>query len=170
MNDSQTATEAELDSVLANALSSDQQFAAWFLERTKFRGQLTRCVFCRSDNPWSTVTLEHPDAITGELKTLSKECETDILAVYETFDGRRLGLHIENKLVSGSFTNLQPELYAARIAQWQGRPKLGNYSEGTTVLVAPEVFFHRNQASSTIFESFVSHEDIGAFLPLFSAK
>ena len=161
-------TEEALDSALAHALFATPDFAAWFLAQTRFREEQASCVFCRSDNPWSTVLLKRPNSNTGELEVLSKQCETDVLAVFETIDGRRLALHVENKLANGSFTPLQPELYKERMTQWQGRSKLGSYTEATTVLVAPKVFYERYRSEASTFESYVSHEDIAAHLPLFS--
>ena len=111
--------------------------------------------------------MELPNAVSGEIEMLAKQCETDVLAVYQTTDGRRLALHIENKLAGGSFTPHQPELYKERLQQWKNRPKLGQYSDATSVLVAPQEFFHRFRAQAEIFEAYVSHEEIAALLPAF---
>jgi len=124
-------TEAELDTALAVALKEDAAFAQWFLGRTRFRGEEAICDFCRSDNPWSSVRLEAPNPASGELESSARQCETDVLAVFETTDGRRLALHIENKLAGGSFTVDQPELYRERLSQWKNREKLGSYSDAT---------------------------------------
>jgi hypothetical protein len=162
-------SEAVLDKALALALFERGEFGAWFLSRTKFRGEQAWCVFCRSDNPWSTVRLERSNPVSGELDILAKQCETDVLAVFETEDGRRLALHIENKLASGSFTPLQPELYRERMIQWKGRPLLGRYSDATTVLVAPKAFYEKFRDAASTFEAYVSHEDIAEHIPLFGA-
>jgi hypothetical protein len=167
---SKSRTEAVLDKALARAFLSEPAFAAWFLSRTLFVGEVgASCVFCRSDNPWSSVRLQVPNAITGELKTLVKECETDVLAVFATGDGRRLGLHVENKLADGSFTPNQPELYRARKCQWGGRPKLGAYTDAATVLIAPMEFYERLPDRAAIFDSYISHEDISKYVPEFGA-
>ena len=160
-------TEAMLDEALAHALLEQPEFSAWFLDRTKFRGEQARCVFCRSDNPWSTVRLERPNSVSGKVEVSVEQCETDVLAVFETEDRRRLALHIENKLAGGSFTQLQPELYGARISQWKSRPKLGQYDDGTTVLVAPRAFYERNRVDADKFETYVSHEDIAERISVF---
>lgn len=165
---SDSRTEAALDEVLAQALISDAHFATWFLEQTEFRGRVADCVFCRSNNPWSSVTLPVKNALTGELETLIRECETDVLAVYRASDDSRLALHIENKLANRSFTDKQPELYQARKAQWKLREKLGGYTYATTVLVAPEAFRLRHPIQSGIFDAFVSHEAIGEHLSPFA--
>jgi hypothetical protein len=162
-----SSSEAALDAALADAIYKQPEFASWLLNRTRFSGEIGKCVFCRSDNPWSTVRLEQENSASGELESLSKECETDVLAVFETTDGRRLALHIENKLANGSFTNLQPELYRERLQQWKNRPKLGKYSDATSVLVAPNSFLAKYATQAAIFETRVSHEDLGTHLSAF---
>lgn len=162
-----SAIEASLDKALEEALRGQPEFAAWFLGRTRFKNEVASCVFCRSDNPWSTVRLERRRALSGELEVLARECETDVLAVFETADGRRLAVHIENKLANGSFTDLQPELYKERLEQWKNRPKLGNYGDATSVLLAPEVFLAKHEAAALMFETRVSHEEVGQHLPVF---
>lgn len=156
-------TEADLDEALAAALKNDAAFASWFLGRTPLAGVEAACTWCRSDHPWSRVTVDAQDGA----GVVTRECETDVLAVFESRDGRRLALHIENKLAGGAFTELQPDLYRARKEQWQGRPLLGDYTDAATVLVAPKVFQQRNVEKAAIFDAFISHEDLAAWLPLF---
>ena len=166
---SRPQTEAVLDEALARALLIEPRVAAWFLARTIFASEVASCVFCRCDNPWSSVRLEVTNAVTGEVETLEKECETDVLAVFATRDGRRLALHIENKLAGSSFTPDQPELYRARKNQWKGREKLGAYTDATTVLIAPKEFYERLRDRAAIFDSYISHEEISEYVPEFSA-
>jgi len=161
-------TEAALDAALGEALYKEPKFSEWFLGRTRFRGEIASCVFCRYNNPWSRVRLERRNPLSGGLEVLLSECETDVLAVYETGNGRRLALHVENKLAGGSFTRLQPELYRARLQQWKNRPKLGDYIDATSILVAPKQFFERYRAQAEIFETYVSHEELAERIPLFS--
>lgn len=165
-----TVTEAQLDSALAKSLISDRDFARWFLAQTRFSGEQATCVFCRSDNPWGRVQFQWGDPVDGELVDLSRDCETDVLAVFETTNQRRLAVHIENKLAGGSFTPYQPELYQARLQQWKHRPKLGSYDDATSVLVAPLEFFKRWKAKAELFEGFISHEDLARHLPEFGAS
>jgi hypothetical protein len=162
-------TEARLDEALGKALRHEPRIAAWFLGLTQFANEVALCDFCRWDNPWSRVRPEVADPVMGEPRHLIKECETDVLAVFATGDGRRLALHIENKLLYGSFTPNQPELYQARKSQWKGRKKLGNYTDATTVLIAPRAFFERLKDRAAIFDSFISHEDIAEYVPEFGA-
>jgi hypothetical protein len=136
-------TEEKLDVVLAEALFDGGKFSEWFFHQTRFGSESAKCVFCRSDSPWSRVRLEVANPLTGEMEAIARDCETDVLAVYETPDGRRLALHIENKVVGGSFTPDQPELYRERLQQWRNREKLGRYSDATSVLVAPISFYEK---------------------------
>jgi hypothetical protein len=160
-------TEAQLDVVLAEALFDGGKFSTWFFEQTRFAGESAKCVFCRSDNPWSRVKLQVPNPVTGELESLAKDCETDVLAVYETSDGRRLALHIENKIAGGSFTPNQPELYQERLQQWRNREKLGHYSDATSVLVAPQSFYEQHTADAEKFDCYISHEQLSSKLSVF---
>lgn len=158
-------SEKALDIALAAALQESPEFATWFLSQTKFKGTEAKCVFVRSDNPWSAVVLDIPNAETGFPEATRFECETDVLAVFQTSDGRRLGVHVENKLGGGSFTPLQPQLYAARLEQWKQRIKLGDYHEGASVLIAPQSFLDRVGDEAKIFGSRISHETLAEVLP-----
>ena len=116
------------------------------------------------------VVLTIHNTLDDESRAVGAECETDILAVYETSDGRRLALHIENKLASVSFTRNQPELYQARKEQWKLRPKLGNYTHAACVLLAPALFFERNRERAALFDAYISHEEIAAHVPEFGCS
>lgn len=163
-------TEELLDRALAQALMDDPVFARWFLSRTRFAGLEARCVEVRADNPWSRVKLSVPGGADGVLTELIRDAETDVLAVFVTTDGRRIALHIENKLAGGSFTPHQPQSYQERLAQWKGRARLGRYEEATSVLVAPHAFRDANRAGADLFEAFVAHEEIGEHLPAFAQR
>ena len=160
-------TESQLDEQLAIALRTRRTFAQWFLERTKFRLEQALCVFCREDNPWSSVASERLDPISGEVEVVKKDRETDVLAIYETSDGRRLALHIENKLENGSFTPNQPQSYQERLTQWRLREKLGMYEEATSVLVAPQAFYERNKTEAQTFESYIPYEELAMHIEAF---
>jgi hypothetical protein len=161
-------SEATLNEALADSLRNKPAVAAWFLSRTSFRHERALFDWCRFDNPWSTVQLDIPDAITGATRTLTLECETDVLAVYSALNGKRLGLHIENKLAGSRFTPNQPELYRARKHQWMGRRQFGEYTEGATVLIAPTAFYERNMDGAKQFDSYISHEDIAEHISVFA--
>jgi hypothetical protein len=163
------ATEKQLDGALHLALETSREFADWFLSRTKFAGSGAERVWSRCDHPWGRILYTGPNPLTGQTETSIKECETDILVVFKTPTDARFALHIENKLGSGKFTELQPELYSQRAAQWAGNPKYGNYHDFETVLVAPLAFLERNRTAVAHFDQYISHEDISAFIPLFGA-
>lgn len=164
------ATEKELDQALERAIADDEAFRHWFLSRTKQGAGFPNYVGSRSDHPWSKLRLILPNPDTGALEAVYREGETDVLAVFEAADGRRLGLHIENKLATGAFTPYQPEVYAARVEAWVGLERYGNYQLWETVLVAPRRFYEANLAEARKFTSYISHEDIGQRLLAFSAS
>jgi hypothetical protein len=159
--------EEDLDRALAAALREDPLFARWFLDQTPFAGLDARCVEVRADNPWSRVKLNVTGGADGSLLDLVRDAETDVLAVYVTSDERRIALHIENKLAHGSFTAYQPESYRARLAQWQGRLKLGMYVDARSVLIAPRAFYAVNRAGANQFDAYVPHETLAEHVPLF---
>ena len=106
--------EKELDQALDAALKTDVTFCRWFLSRTKAGADFSQYIWSRSNYPWGKVRLLLPNSQTGALEMVAREGETDVLAVFENSSKRRLGVHIENKLASGSFTQYQPEVCAAR--------------------------------------------------------
>jgi hypothetical protein len=108
------------------------------------------------------------DSGTGRVETTIKESETDVLVVFETSNGERFALHIENKVESGKFTPHQAQLYSQRARHWIDNPKYGNYRDFETILIAPRTFYERHEAVvNEYFNRFVAHEDIAAFIPLF---
>lgn len=161
-------TEFELDEALASAFESNAAFANWFIGRTPFAKSGAEYRWARFDNPWSRVTFTLLCADSGSEVSYEKDCETDVLVVYEAPDGERLALHIENKLAGGSFTPNQPKMYQERKEQWKGRKRLGNYAKAVCVLVAPLAFRNRNRLESEKFDVYVSHEEIAKFVPQFS--
>ena len=96
----------------------------------------------------------------------------DVLAVFETTTEPkcRFALHIENKLATGNFTQLQPELYAARAAAWSGKPKYQNYESWETVLVAPRSFYERFRNDASKFNRFIAHEELADFIDEFGTQ
>jgi hypothetical protein len=162
-------SEAELDDALASALLNNREFALWFLSQTRFAAEEAECVQVRADNPYSSVRQRVPSGLDGALEELVQDRETDVLAVFVAGDGRRLALHIENKLASGSFTAYQAASYRERLLQWRQDPRLGMYVDATSVLVAPQVFYERNIGDAQAFEAFVSHEAIAEHLPAFAS-
>ena len=161
-------SEKDLDRALEDALRTKSDFAEWFLGRTSFAGRTASYVWSRSDHPWSKYELEIPNPHGGEPQLISREGETDILAVFMASDGSRFGLHIENKREQGQFTQYQPEGYAARAKKWVGNATYGSYHEWATVLIAPKAFAARFPNETKVFGTFIAYEDIAAFVPAFA--
>lgn len=161
------STEAALNKVISRALQEDQQFALWLFMQTRFATEDALCVEVRANNPWGRVKIRVPIGEDGAIREIVRDAETDVLAVFRTKDGRRLALHIENKLQGGSFTPYQPETYRERLGQWRGRRRLGMYVDATSVLIAPQVFFDKNKDGAKFFEAYISHEALAEHLPAF---
>ena len=161
------ATEKELDLALKAALESDQTFLEWFISQTKFSGCGAKLVSCRADSPWGSHPFQSTDPATGESTITTRQSETDVLLVVANREGELLGIHIENKVGAGKFTNLQPEMYAQRAAHWLEKPHYGGYVDFETVLVAPDAFRQRNAVQAEHFGCFISHEAVGHHISLF---
>jgi hypothetical protein len=160
--------ERQLDKIIELAFETQPAFSEWFLSRTKFSSRNAQRCFSRSNNPWCRMTIKITDPVTGEVREETLESETDVLVVFQdTSAGSKFALHIENKLVNGKFTHLQPDLYHPRAQRWIADECYGGYSEFATVLIAPQVFYERNIGECVKFDHFVSHEDIARHLPEF---
>ena len=160
-------SEKELDLALASALESKPGCLSWLLGHTKFADLEAVFHSCRTDHPWGTHPFPVTDPITGQTAVLDRQSETDILLVVKDRRGRLLGVHIENKIGSGRFTTLQPEMYKHRAVHWIGNARYGGYVDFDTVLLAPEAFQRRNLDEAALFGCFISHESVGHFIPLF---
>ena len=160
-------TEKELDHALAVELETNPKFMEWFISHTKFSGCGATFHSCRTNHPWGTHPFPSVDPVTGESITTKRQSETDVLVVVSDRSGQLLGIHIENKVGAGKFTDIQPEMYAHRAAHWIGNPRYGGYTDFETVLLAPELFRQRNAAQATLFGCFISHEAVGQHIPLF---
>jgi len=161
------ASEKELDRALDKGLERLPHFADWFLARTTFAGNQGVRVWSRSDHPWGALPLQVVNPETLAVETVVKESETDIIVVYLLDGVRRVGLHIENKVGMGKFRPHQADFYAQRARAWVGIEKYGSYTEWSTVLVAPDGFRARYPEESAKFDTFISHEEISEFIPLF---
>lgn len=160
-------SEKDLDLAFATELEANPLFLDWLIAQTKFANCGATFHSCRANHPWGTHPFPITDASTGETLAVQRQSETDVLLIITDRDGRPLGLHIENKLGSGKFTNLQPEMYAHRAAHWIGNPKYGCYADFETILIAPEAFRLRNATQAALFGCFISHEAIGSYIPAF---
>lgn len=162
-------SEKELDQALHAELDANEAFRSWLLNELGVGTTFSRLPFCRSNHPWGKVRLILPNAITGALEPVDREGETDVLAVFENEAGERLGVHIENKRASGTFTPFQAEVLAARAERWIGDARYGAYHSWKTVLLAPSSFISANEMVARKFMHRLTHEQIANFVPLFSA-
>jgi ADP-ribosyl-[dinitrogen reductase] hydrolase len=156
--------EKDLDEALAIALRGNQRFADWLLSQTPFDKTSARVDWVRADNPWTTSIVQTRDSETGEITARPMQGETDVLAVYETNDGVRIGLHIENKMSGASFRTLQAERYRSRAQQWVGNPKYGNYSHWLTVVIAPKSVQRKAPDQISKFDVVIDSRAVGAFV------
>lgn len=162
------STEKQLDQALDTALRDNEVFLAWFIGKLNRGVAYPRRHWSRANYVWGKVKLLLPNPSTGALEAVWREGETDVLLVLEGPSGQRLGVHIENKLATGHFTQYQPEVYAARAEAWVGDPKYESYQQWETVLLAPHAFYERNRLEACKFTTFVSHEEVALWLPLFA--
>jgi hypothetical protein len=161
-------TEKELDKAIEEAFKSDPNFTRWFLSKTKFSSENATYHWSRSDHPWSRVEILAENPKTGVVEKVIKEGETDILVVFQTDAGRKVAIHLENKIAAGKFTLGQPELYVARAESWVGNPKYCSYEDYEIILIAPLAFYERNTIDAKKFGCYVAHEEIAAYIPIFS--
>lgn len=161
-------TEKSLDQAIDDTFKSNPDFVKWFLCRTKFAGVQASYFWSRSNNPWGRIKIQIPNEATGEMETIIRESETDVLVVFESDAGRRFAVHIENKLSTGSFTPYQVEMYPIRAEKWQGDSRYRNYQDWDTVLIAPVHFVDRNKADCKKFGQIVTHEELAEFIPEFA--
>ena len=157
--------EKDLDPIIEKAFNDSEDFVKWFLSKTKYTDTDARCVWSRSDSPWSKITFKHVDPETGVESDITRDSETDILVVLEADDGVRFAFHIENKLAGGSYTQYQPEMYRSRANAWINNDKYGRYTEFETVLLAPLAFYKNNLETSKPFDRYVSYEEASIFIP-----
>lgn len=162
-------TEKDLDQALEKALRDDDaSFLRWFVSKTKFKDAEPEYAWSRSDHPWCEVELNVENPETGDPEMLKRQGETDVLVVFRTAGGRRVALHVENKLASGRFTKHQPELYAVRAEKWLGEEKYGCYTDWDTVLLAPLSFLKKHSKEAQKFGAAISHEEVAQYVPAFN--
>jgi hypothetical protein len=161
-------TEKELDLSLSHELTSSADFLQWFLSHTKFANRTSLVKSCPSNHPWGTHPFTVTDPTTGAVIIKKCQSETDVLLILIAQDGETLGVHIENKIGSGRFAANQPEMYKQRATHWIKNPRYGSYTDFDTVLLAPAAFVDRNAAQAKHFGCFISHEEVAAYIPLFS--
>jgi len=159
--------EKSIDSAIENAFKTSENFCTWILGHTKFAKKNMSYHWSRSDHPWGKVTAELVNPDSNTIQTITRECETDILVVFEDLnENSKVAIHIENKLANGKFEEYQPELYGPRAKQWIGLPKYKSYTDFATILIAPKSFHDKNLARSNTFDSFISYEELAQHVEL----
>jgi hypothetical protein len=168
MESKKTYSEKELDSILDAGFKNYEIFSNWFISKTRFSNTGATYKWSRSDHPWGRFSFDIEKPETGEVESITRDSETDVLVVFEDEMKNSIALHIENKLANGKYTPYQPEFYAKRAEAWLHNEKYGGYTDFETVLVAPIEFYSNNFEASMQFDKFISYEEVGLLLPEFS--
>jgi len=146
--------ELELDNLFWKAISTNQAFQSWFLQRTKFAPQTLDLV---TDEKWHQRWYRDP--------ITKKDSETDILLIFkDSKTSNRYAIHIENKPSHRIWEPLQPENYPKRA---DDRKDKWQYVDYQLVLIAPLAFLKKSSHEIKYFDIAISYEDIGDFIPEF---
>ena len=164
------AVEKELDLAFEAAIACNLEFRQWFRGKTRLGSEYPDFVSSRADHSWGKVEVLLPNPASGALEMIERDDETDLLLVFENASGTRAAFHIEHMRPSGSFTPHQPEVCAARAAHWAGNPACGGYHVWETVLLAPLSFYEGHLADARKFTTFISYEEVAAFIPAFQQE
>ena len=133
--------ERDIDLLLAEEFVVSKEFAAWFLEKTKFAG--IQAVM-------EDVSVSKSDS-TGE---------SDLVVIYkQEANSGRFAIHIEDKIDAP----LQPEQEARYRQRAESDVSHGAYDDFEIVLCAPE-FYRANQPKAVGFDRFVSYEHMAHFI------
>lgn len=163
-------SELELDRAFADEVVASNDFLKWVIEQTKFKGLVDQVILLneeqakekplkKPENWWRHWWCELEDG---------SQSETDIFLVLGfKNNSKRIALHIEDKPPHGKFTPNQYLNYAKRAEFMANKDKYMNYSEYTTVLLAPQSFIDSNSDTVVYFDSLISYESVSKFLPIF---
>ena len=162
-------SEDVLCRIFAEKVRDSHDFCRWVLGHTKFHDRTATLLYeeqvwrrpkVKPENWWRHWWRKIPE--------LNQERETDIFLVFEgNMDCSRFALHIENKQ-DAKFAPGQAEDYEPRARWMMGMPRYLNYSDFQTMLIAPASFRQQDPKNSTIFDCFISYEEISHFVPEFS--
>lgn len=161
--------EDDLCRAFAEALKEQPEFASWVLARTKFATHASNARLLHKEQMsirprkhwWRHWWCHVPE--------LAKDRETDIFTVFELPGGARIALHIENKRDVSRFTDGQAQAYAPRARHMLGKADYLNYGDFETMLIAAVAFRNRFPSDCSLFDVFISYEEIAGFVPLFKA-
>jgi hypothetical protein len=166
-------SELDLDRAFANRLTASLEFCSWLLNRTKFADSSHQVILLdkeqmackprkKPENWWRHWWCKLEDGT---------ESETDIFVVFGFKDStKRIALHIEDKPPHGKFTPEQWLNYHRRAEFMRNTGKFMNYSEFTTVLLAPRHFIEVNHDRAGHFECQISYEELATEIPLFGTS
>jgi hypothetical protein len=100
----------------------------------------------------------------------AKGQETDIFIVCEYGpERRRFALHVECKRGNGKFELDQAEAYRPRGNFMMNKPEFMSYSDFATVLIAPLAFLNAHATEAASFDTAISFEALGGFIPDFKS-
>ena len=160
-------SEFDLDKAFADKLVSSAEFCIWLLTQTKFRDHATQAVLL-----WEEQKLKQRKFWWRHWWCKSEdggESETDIFAVFEVpASSLRFALHVEDKPPHGEFTLNQPLQARARAEFMKKKSQFMNYSDFTTILLAPASFIAKHKSEAKHFELCITYEAVGPMIPLFA--
>ncbi len=133
--------ERDIDLLLAEEFMVSQNFAAWFLGKTRFAG----------------VQAEPVDVFVSKADSTG---ESDLVVIYEEVaTSQRFAIHIEDKIDAP----LQPDQVDRYRQRANGEIDQGHYGEFEIVLCAPQ-FYKDSQPGARAFDRYVSYGDIADFI------
>ena len=166
-------SELDLDRAFTDKLVSSTEFCSWVLGKTKFRNQSKEAVLLdkeqaaakprkKPENWWRHWWCQLDDG---------SQSETDIFAVFGFKDSSaRFALHIEDKPPRGKFTPNQDLNYGPRAKFMACKAEFMNYSEFTTILLAPMAFCDKHSEEIKSFDAIITYEWVAKRIPLFAAR
>lgn len=172
--------EDHLCGIFAEGVRTIPAFATWLLSQTKFKDCAHRARLLHEEQVAArTVPPERWwRHWWWRVAPLGKDRETDVfLAFKDDETDLRFVLHVENKL-SAEFEPGQAASYgqkAAWIADHEShrgktpKRKPMPHTDWQNILIAPAGYRSLRRADCDLFDVFISHEEIAAFLPEFGA-
>lgn len=152
-------TELELDHLFWNAISSNSEFRAWILSKSKFAGLSLELVGDERSptKHWHQRWYKDPDT--------KEESETDITLIFKEPESPRLfSIHIENKTPHRAWEKNQAENYPKRAANRKVKWKHVDYE---VALLAPRDHIENHPSEAKHFGFQLTYEEVGAYVPEF---
>lgn len=162
---------------VAEALSSDSNFARFFFESAKRLdwASRTRCLKDEQEALRTSGRYWWKNVFCSESRCTCPNLsgrEIDILAVFERSDGRRLGMHIECKHPGDTFRPVQAARYRERLSCWtlpgKGPRTIPQHHEAVAILICDRI--HRHDAADTShFDAVIYFDEIASRIPIYPA-